>query len=286
MKGHEVNLKWSVRRRLEHIDLLLAWDGYFGRQQLTDFFDISEPQASADIKLYQEKAVGNIIYNMNKKRYEPSTEFEPYFLNISSQRHLNSLYLRESGVIDDSLFPYSFRPPVEILTVARSAPSSDLLFAIIRAIRTKKYFSANYQSMTREELSRRNLAPHAIFWSNNNWYIRAHCLLRQDYINLSIPRIRTFEFSDENAPDQNDDKKWNQKIRVNIRPHSLLSEAQQKAVALEFGMRGAKKVFEVRKCLLFFFVNSQNLNPTKYSDKPKEALIEIENWSDVETYYQ
>ena len=48
-------LKWGVERRLEFIEFRLFWEGGVNRSDIIDTFDVSVPQASKDLTLYQER---------------------------------------------------------------------------------------------------------------------------------------------------------------------------------------------------------------------------------------
>src|SRR3546814_16425062 len=50
------------------------------RADIIDMFDVSVPQASKDLTLYQERAPHNAIYDKSAKRYIASDEFQPCFL--------------------------------------------------------------------------------------------------------------------------------------------------------------------------------------------------------------
>ena len=57
------DLRWGVERRLEFAEFRIVWDGRLNRNDITEFFGISTPQAAADISRYQELAPNNITYD-------------------------------------------------------------------------------------------------------------------------------------------------------------------------------------------------------------------------------
>ena len=73
-------LKWGVERRLEFIEFRLYWEGGVNRADIIEAFDVSVPQASKDLTLYQERAPRNAIYDKSAKRYVAGNEFQPCFL--------------------------------------------------------------------------------------------------------------------------------------------------------------------------------------------------------------
>lgn len=62
-------LKWGVERRLEFIEFRLFWEGGVNRSDIIDTFDVSVPQASKDLTLYQERAPHNALYDKSARRY-------------------------------------------------------------------------------------------------------------------------------------------------------------------------------------------------------------------------
>jgi hypothetical protein len=73
-------LKWGVERRLEFIEFRLFWEGGVNRSDIIEMFDVSVPQASKDLTLYQERAPKNAVYDKSAKRYVASDVFQPCFL--------------------------------------------------------------------------------------------------------------------------------------------------------------------------------------------------------------
>ena len=69
-------LKWGVERRLEFIEFRLFWEGGVNRSDIIEMFDVSVPQASKDLTLYQERAPLNAIYDKSAKRYIASSVTE------------------------------------------------------------------------------------------------------------------------------------------------------------------------------------------------------------------
>src|SRR5665213_731921 len=73
-------MRWGVEQRLEFVDFRLFWEGWINRSHITDRFDVSVPQASKDLSLYEEKAPGNLVYDKSAKRYVASAGFQPKFI--------------------------------------------------------------------------------------------------------------------------------------------------------------------------------------------------------------
>ena len=89
MPGGEAVLKWGVERRLEFIEFRLYWEGGVNRSDIIEAFDVSVPQASKDLTLYQERAPHNAVYDKSAKRYVASNEFQPCFLKPDAGQYLS-----------------------------------------------------------------------------------------------------------------------------------------------------------------------------------------------------
>ena len=93
-------LKWGVERRLEFIEFRLFWEGGVNRSDIIEMFDVSVPQASKDLTLYQERAPHNAFYDKSAKRYVASEHFEPHFLKPDPDGYLSRLRSVAEGLID------------------------------------------------------------------------------------------------------------------------------------------------------------------------------------------
>lgn len=61
--------------RLRFIDFLLDQYGTFNRSAIVDYFGLSVPQASMDIRAYIEVAPGNLEYDKSGKTYRRTADF-------------------------------------------------------------------------------------------------------------------------------------------------------------------------------------------------------------------
>jgi hypothetical protein len=65
--------------RLRMIDFLLDHYGHFNRPTLMDYFGLSQPQVSMDIKWYMIHAPENIEYDKSLRTYRKSANFTRTF---------------------------------------------------------------------------------------------------------------------------------------------------------------------------------------------------------------
>lgn len=67
---------FAIKQRMFFIDSLVDHYGYINRAVLMDFFGISEPQASIDLREYMKIAPTNLVYSLSEKAYKKSSLFE------------------------------------------------------------------------------------------------------------------------------------------------------------------------------------------------------------------
>ena len=72
-------MNYAVTQRMRLIEFLLAHYGTVGRAEITDFFGVSEPQATRDFKAYSELAPANALYNKSNKRWVKADTFKPIY---------------------------------------------------------------------------------------------------------------------------------------------------------------------------------------------------------------
>lgn len=78
-------LSWVQQRRQEFIAGRLLFPGFLVRSNLAAEFDISLPQASADIKMFMDRNPGAMHYNASAKQYEPGAGLPPWSGQKSTQ---------------------------------------------------------------------------------------------------------------------------------------------------------------------------------------------------------
>jgi len=67
---------YGIGLRLHFIDVMLQHYGTLNRVALMDYFGISTPQASNDIKVYLGRCPGNMVYDKSLKTYTVCSTFK------------------------------------------------------------------------------------------------------------------------------------------------------------------------------------------------------------------
>ncbi len=279
----------AQRRRLERIDLLLAWDASFGRSDLTEFFKISDQQASADIAKYKEIAPLNCHYDTKVRKYLVTPNYQHALVKPSADRYLDQLQGLKSETLEPSQTWFRDIPTYDIIPSFRPDVPNEALRGVLKAIRNNCAARIKYQSLTGPEPTVRRIAPHAIAFSGRRWHVRAWCFKRAEFRDFVLTRILSvvdfdeLDLSELSYPTiQEGDLDWNLTIDVKIVSCKGLPESQREVISKDYGMDASGRQIQVRKCLIVYFVDWHRLDPKRYAAIPEnERMIEIDNWLEV-----
>jgi len=271
-------MRWSAERRLEFIDFRLYWEGRINRRDLTEFFDISIPQASSDLKIYQERAPKNIEYDKSGKFYFATKNFKPVFMTPDASYYLAHLQLVFNGLLKEEGFLGQIPSFSSIPYPARTV-DAETLRKIIYAIKNKMSLEVKYQSMSSKESMWRKIEPHTLVYDGFRWHIRAYCYTHNDFRDFLIVRILDQKNIQYGEIDSSTDRSWHNIIEVKIKPHPGLSANQKKIVERDYGMENGIGTIKVRAALYFYF--ERHLGLDKESQQPQEQQIVLANRDEI-----
>ncbi len=184
-------LKWGVERRLEFIEFRLFWEGGVNRSDIVEMFDVSVPQASKDLTLYQERAPGNAIYDKSAKRYVAAPDFSPLFLKPDPDGYLSRLRSLAEGLTDSSDSWIANQPVTDIALTPRREVGAGVLKSVLQTLRENRSVEVYYQSMgsRRTDPIWRRMTPHAFGYDGFRWHVRGYCHIDEKYKDFLLPRI-------------------------------------------------------------------------------------------------
>lgn len=290
MAGRPQNLKWGVEKRLEFIEFRLFWEGGINRSEIMEQFGISVPQASKDLSQYQELARGNIEYNKSEKRYFVTKRFRPRLFNPNADQYLFQLRSLSEGLISSNDVWSSNRPEFDVLAMPHRRIDPMNLKAIMEAIRKGASIEIEYQSMSRKEPGLRWITPHAFAFDGMRWHVRAFCHNRNQFRDFLLPRVfSTGELAEQGERPQ-EDYVWNEYASIALMPHPKLSEAQSRAVEIDFEMENGQLKTKLRLGLLYYFLRRLGLDFEEQEKNPHEQHVvmanpeEVKQWLDRAQY--
>lgn len=273
------NVSWGVAQRFEFIEWRAYWDGRLNRGDLEREFNISTPQASVDLRNYQEAAPGNIEYNSSEKAYVATGNFSPRYLNLSAERYLRQLHSLKIGVanIEDTWF--DSLPQLEVLPNIARGLEAYTLRAILRAIRMRGSIKINYRSLTNAR--NRVIRPHSLANDGYRWHVRAWCEEHQEYRDYVLGRILSVfqpEACDSEPPE---DVEWESFTKLILVPHPGLTDEQKETIARDYKIDDGELAVVIRVALSFYFIRRYNLDLREGQLPPERAQLFLKNHDEV-----
>jgi WYL domain len=261
MSENRTVLKWGVERRLEFIEFRLFWEGGVNRSDIINTFEVSVPQASKDLTLYQERAPQNAIYDKSAKRYIASKYFKPHFLKPDPDSYLSRLRSVAEGLTELSDSWITQLPETDIALTPKRDIDAGVLRALLVAVREGRSIEVHYQSMNKMRPGPvwRRMTPHAFGYDGFRWHARAYCHLDNKFKDFLLPRILDVGEMGEAGAEPQQDCLWRNRFGIVIGPHPDLTAGQKAVVAKDYGMGHGSTVLTVRYAMLFYVLKRLGL---------------------------
>lgn len=273
------SVSWGVAQRYEFIEWRAYWDGRLNRGDLEREFNISTPQASVDLRNYQEAAPDNIEYNSSEKAYVATSRFHPRYLNLSAERYLRQLHSLKINVASIEETWFDALPPIEVLpTIARGVEAYTLR-ALLRTIRMGGSIKINYRSLTSSR--NRVICPHSLANDGYRWHIRAWCMERKEYRDFVLGRILSVfppEACDARAPE---DVEWESFTKLVLVPNPGLTSDQQETIARDYKIENGELPVAMRVSLSYYFIRRYNLDLRDGQIPAERAPLFLKNYDEV-----
>jgi len=239
---------------------------------------VSVPQASGDLSTYQKLAPTNLRYDSSVKRYVATEEFSPLFLKLNGDRYLVQLKAISDGVIALGDTWIEAAPPSGVVPLLNRKIDPHLLKKLIATIKEKKSIEVQYQSMfaSPDEDVWRRITPHAFGFDGLRWHVRAFCHRGNKFRDFIVSRCMGLRNLGETGVSPQDDVDWNTNFEVLLKPNPVLSEAQQKAIEIDYGMIEGIVAVSVRCALLYYFEKRLRLDVGEI-DTPEQTPVVIKN---------
>lgn len=273
-------VRWGLAQRFEMIEWRVYWLGRVNRSDIEERFGVSTPQASVDLRAYQDAAPNNIEYDSTLKAYVPAKDFRPEFLRLSADRYLLQLNAILNGAILPADTWFKSPPPATVMKTVVRGIEPKILRAILRAIEDRHELDVEYQSL--KNARTRAIAPHALAFDGHRWHARAWCAHRCEFRDFVLTRIRLVGESRPSSADPTNDVEWNTLVRLDITPHPKLTEAGKAAIELDYGMEGGQLVIKTRAALAFYLMKRLNLDFDDEKIPPDRLQIFLNNRAEVE----
>lgn len=273
-------VKWSQERRLQFIDFRLQWGGRINRRDVTEFFKISVPQASADIARYAELAPGNLEYDTSSRTYVATSAFVPRYESSGARQYLSQLLALERQILTSDRAFLAFRPPMASVPLPNRAVEPETLALLLKAIAERAKLRIRYQSIARDEPQERFISPHAFGYDGVRWHVRAYCHLREGFRDLVLGRILSPGAPVASEVDPSQDREWHTNIDLILKPDDSLSPEQRQGVEVDYGMKNGEVIVPCRQAMLFYTLRTLNFEPNGTPRKGEKQVV-IANLAEI-----
>jgi hypothetical protein len=288
MERENPGIRWGVEQRLEFIEFRLFWEGRVNRADIIEMFGVSVPQASKDLAQYQELAPGNIEYDKSAKRYVAASSFKPRFFEPDPDAYLARLRSLSEGLTKTSESWIAYPPQSDIALTPKRDIDTNVLRAILDAVRDSKSVEIFYQSMNRERPDPiwRRITPHAFGYDGFRWHVRAYCHIEGSFKDFLLPRALDCRAPDAPGLPGREDRLWHEHFEFAIIPHPKLTPSQQMVVAKDYGMKDGKCPLSVRYAMLFYVLKRLGLLNDARTEDPRRQHIVVSDRDAVHSALQ
>lgn len=271
----------KVEQRYEFIEFRLFWQGQINRSDLMDAFGISTQQASLDLKAYGESAPENLAYDARLRTYRPAANFAPRYFHPDAAGYLSQLQAVNLGLVTAEEVWISDFPAYGATPTPARGVAPEILRAVLAAARKRRALQVTYQSMSQAEPTRRWIEPHALAFDGFRWHARAFCRKDQCFKDFLLSRILAVGETEPGSRSPEEDVAWHREILLEIAPHPGLSDAQRRAIELDYGMTDGKAEITVRQALLFYALKRLGLDTDPAACRPQDQQIVLLNRDSV-----
>jgi hypothetical protein len=240
------------------IEQVALWEGRVTTNILQEAFGCSRTTASSIIQSYLDACPENLTYCTKSRGYLPTGQFNARYSSGTLEEYTQ---LKSPSVSEIPAYP---------MQMLQRRPDPAIVRAILKAIDQKQRLDISYASFTSPEDGDRIISPHKLVNDGARWHVRAWCEKNQDFRDFVLSRVQAVYGTEGKATaDASDDEGWNHLLTITIEPDMRLTEAQQKLVALDYGMEqtktgGYQRSYEVRRALLIYTLQNLRL------DRPRE----------------
>jgi hypothetical protein len=273
------DLRWGTAQRLEFIEFRLFWEGRLNRSDIMKRFDVSMPQASADLARYQVLAPNNIKYDSSERAFKATDSFKPVFYSPNADRYLVRLKALSDGVIPREETSFSVVPPLDSMPVLHRRVNPLILKELLAAIRAASGLRVFYHSMnsSRPKPLWREITPHSLAFDGLRWHVRGFCHLEKRFKDFVLSRFLAVGEFVAAGLSASQDEEWITFFEVVLIPNPKLSTNQRETIAMDYEMENGRLCISVRLALLYYFNKRLRLDIAEQFDNPKETPVIVAN---------
>ncbi|WP_435273797.1 WYL domain-containing protein [Psychrobium sp. nBUS_13] len=249
------SLTHAQKERLAFIDFSLQYFGQVSRADLIQRFKTGLAACTRDLTAYRELAPTNLKLYHHTKNYHRTDEFKPLFEH-NPEAILTALCRGFGDGLSNGIQPSEY-----CIDAARLVdPNSDIIAALMRAIKHNKAIECRYVSLSSGE-STRVIVPHTIVNNGQRWHVRAFDNKSNEFRDFVCTRLQHITMIEQPVSDDqliNNDKNWNTIVNVEIIAHPSIKHKQ--AIEMDYAMVYGVLNIEVRAALIGYLMRHWNVD--------------------------
>lgn len=274
--GNKTNTEnWNARERLMHIERLAYWRGWVRRTDLCARFEISIPQASADLAAYLRLNPHALHYDGSSKRYNAANDMVCKLKRPVFEDAVN--FVSNATPV----------PPPEERVALIDLPSRHIPVEaarnVIRAISGKLSLEIYYFSINSATERWRRISPHALAHDGYRWHTRAWCHEDEEYKDFVLGRISKARSLSDSGSLAKRDEEWATWVNLRFRAHRKLDAVQRKAIEHDYAMKGGCAVLRVRRAMLDYTLAYLRLLPESQAAEQRHLELIAADGLSLET---
>jgi hypothetical protein len=260
-------LSYRDQQAYRLIEQVALWEGRITTNTLQDAFGCSRTTASPIVQSYLDACPENLMYCTKSRGYLPTEQFVPRYSTGTLEEYTQ---LKSPSVSEIPAYP---------MQMLQRRPDPAIVRAILKAIDHKQRLDISYASFTSPKDGDRIISPHKLVNDGTRWHVRAWCEKNQDFRDFVLSRIQEIHGTEGPAEKTaSDDEGWNHELTVTIEPDMRLTEAQQKLVALDYGMEqtktgGYQRSYKVRRALLIYTLQNLRLDRLRERGEAQQIML-------------
>lgn len=248
--------RWGIEQRLEFIDFRLLWEGRINRQDVKDFFGISTPQASSDMRRYMESAPGNTFYDKSLKTYVAADSFTPKFTSNDPDQYLRQLKMVGDNMASREEIWASQAPPFGVLPALHRKVSPAVFKAVLQAVNNRSAIKIKYQSMSTRGLAWRWVTPHAFAHDGLRWHVRVCCHIERKFKDFILSRILEVGETCPSPVDPQWDYEWHETVTARLIANPNDGESLKAVIENDYYMENGELLYELRGGMVYYLEKS------------------------------
>lgn len=272
---------WGQRRRLAFIEFRLQWERRVNRAHIQQFFGISAPQATNDLREYAELQGEGMTYDPRERAYRPTSSFKVKLSDGHADEYLHELIAHWAGYTNSSSSFIGALPSENGLVALppRIVPSK-ILVEILRAIREREAVEVDYLSL-KSGRGYRWIEPHALAWDGARWHLRAYSQKSDGFRDFVLTRISKIANSAPAESSPESDELWHKIITVRLKANPALDAFRREALELDFGMKDGCCEVQIRAALVPYLLSRLGLPEMGWQAPARAQQLVLDNRDEI-----